>query len=84
MSNRKHDGFKSRKFIFSIFSIVTIFAGAIIAAKIEGMSPLYATMVGGVIGVVAAYLTGNVAERFTEKKKEESTSQQQKDLSKEE
>lgn len=56
--------FASRKFIMVIIGLVTIFAGAILAAKMLGFAPSYETMVGGVIGLVALYVSGNVGEKF--------------------
>lgn len=57
-------GAKSRKLWFSIFAITVIFVGALLAAKWGSIAPLYSTMVGGVLGVVGAYLTGNVAQKL--------------------
>lgn len=57
-------GIKSRKLWFSIFAIAVIFVGAILAAHWAAMISVYSTMVGGVLGVVGAYLTGNVAQKW--------------------
>ncbi len=70
MSDNEHEvvntdtSFASRKFIMVIIGLGVVFAGAILAAKMLGFAPSYETMVGGVIGLVALYVTGNVSEKF--------------------
>lgn len=60
----KDGGFASRKLWFSVFAIAVITAGALYGSHHAAFSPLYDTMVGGVIGVVAAFLTGNVVGKW--------------------
>lgn len=57
-------GYRSRKLWFAVFSVTVIAAGAVAAAHWPLFSPNYETMVGGIIGVVSAYLVGNVATKF--------------------
>jgi uncharacterized membrane protein YeaQ/YmgE (transglycosylase-associated protein family) len=57
-------GVKSRKLWFSIFSIVIIFVGGVLAGHWAGIQSVYGTMVTGILGVVGAYLTGNVAQKL--------------------
>lgn len=56
--------FASRKFIMVIIGLGVVFAGALLAAKMLGFAPSYEIMVGGVIGLVALYVGGNVSEKF--------------------
>lgn len=56
--------YKSRKFWFAMWSTLLIFLGGFLGAKIAGFAPLYDTMVGGIVGVVAAFLTGNVVGKW--------------------
>lgn len=57
-------GIKSRKLWFSVFSITIIFVGGVLAAHWAAVAAIYSTMVGGILGVVGAYLTGNIAQKW--------------------
>lgn len=57
-------GYKSRKLAFCFFAVVVMFIGACVACKCAGFASIYSTFVGGVMGVVALLLTGNVATKF--------------------
>lgn len=61
----KDGGIKSRKLWFAVGATGLIFVGNLIAAKWIGFSANYETMVGGIIGVLTVYLTGNVASRWS-------------------
>jgi hypothetical protein len=61
-----HDGgFLSRKLLFSLFSVIVIFAGWLIAGHFPSLQGLFQTYVGGVVGVAGLYLTGSVATNWT-------------------
>lgn len=70
MVNNEHEvvntdeSFASRKFIMILIGLALAFGGAILAAKIQGFEPSYPTLVGGIIGLVGLYVTGNVSEKF--------------------
>lgn len=57
-------GFKSRKLLFAILTSLLIFGGGILAGKFQWFGPHYETMIGGLIGVLTVYLTGNVGSRW--------------------
>lgn len=57
-------GFKSRKFWFAVLTQFCILATALLSTAIPSLQPLYATIVGGVTGVFALYLGGNVSTRW--------------------
>ncbi len=60
----KDGGYKSRKLAVVAFAAILIFVGAILAAKMVGFAPAYDTMVGGIVGLVTAFLTGNIASKW--------------------
>ncbi|NDC25724.1 MAG: hypothetical protein EBZ49_16560 [Proteobacteria bacterium] len=60
----KDGGYKSRKLWLAFFAIGAVFAGALCSAKWQAFGAVYDTLVGGVVGIVAAYFTGNVANKF--------------------
>lgn len=70
MENNEHEvvptdaSFASRKFIMVLIGLGVAFGGAILAAKMQGFAPSYETLIGGVIGLVALYVSGNVSEKF--------------------
>lgn len=60
----KDGGYKSRKLWLAFFAIGAVFAGALCSARWQAFGAVYDTLVGGVVGIVAAYFTGNVANKF--------------------
>jgi divalent metal cation (Fe/Co/Zn/Cd) transporter len=60
----RDNGYKSRKLWFSAFAIVAIFGGWIGAGLMPSLVPMFATFVGGVLGVAGLFLTGNVATKL--------------------
>jgi hypothetical protein len=60
----KDHGFKSRKLAFSIFTILCVFAGLVLAGFWPTIQPMYDTLVGGVVAIAGLYLAGNIGQRF--------------------
>lgn len=61
----KDGGVKSRKLWFAVFAIAVIVgAGLYGPALWAGSVAFYDAMVGGVVAIAAAYLTGNVAQKW--------------------
>ncbi len=65
MSILKDGGVKSRKLWLAVGTSVAIVISGVVAAKFPTIGPLYDTMVGGLLGVLALYLSGNVATKYT-------------------
>jgi hypothetical protein len=57
-------GAKSRKLWFSVYAITVMVASALIGARLPAFAPMYDTLVGGIVAVTAAFLTGNVAAKW--------------------
>lgn len=65
---RKVDGgAKSRKLWFSLYTSSLIVLSGYVCSILPAMVPLFDTMVGGLVGVLALYLGGNVGARFATK-----------------
>jgi putative Mn2+ efflux pump MntP len=60
----RDNGWKSRKLAFSLFSVLTIFCGALIGARWQSFQPMYETLVGGVVAVAGLYLGGTIATKW--------------------
>lgn len=61
-------GVRSRKFWLAVGTQVGIVGCALLAAKYAALSPLYDTMVGGLIGVFALYSGANIGAKHVLKK----------------
>lgn len=57
-------GNKSRKLWFSIYAIAVMVVAALAGARMPAFAPMYDTLVGGIVAVTAAFLTGNVAAKW--------------------
>lgn len=57
-------GAKSRKLWFSVYSIAVMVIAALAGAHMPAFAPMYDTLVGGIVAVTAAFLTGNVAAKW--------------------
>ena len=60
----KDGGAKSRKLWFSVYAITVMVLAALIGARLPAFAPMYDTLVGGIVAVTAAFLTGNVAAKW--------------------
>lgn len=61
----KDGGVKSRKLWFAVFAIAVIVAAGLYGPSLwAGSVAFYDAMVGGVVAIAAAYLTGNVAQKW--------------------
>lgn len=60
----KEKGIKSRKFILTILGLSLLVFMALIVAKVPVVAPLYSTFVGGVLGALGLYMTGNVVNKY--------------------
>jgi hypothetical protein len=57
-------GNKSRKLWFSVYSIGVMTVAALVGSRLPTFAPMYDTLVGGIVAVTAAFLTGNVAAKW--------------------
>lgn len=55
----KHE-WLSRKLWFSVFSVVMLYQGMVIAIANPAFFTIYSTFVGGVVGIAGLFLAGNV------------------------
>lgn len=60
----KDGALKSRKLWFAIGTSVVIFLGGMMAAKWAAFAPMYETVVGGLLGSLGLYLTGNLGGKY--------------------
>ncbi len=64
MQMRDNDqGYKSRKLWFAFATSTGIALMAILASYRETLAPLYGELVGGLLGSLGLYLTGNIGAR---------------------
>jgi len=56
----RDNGWRSRKFTLVLLTQLLIFVGALLAKKFDVIVGLYPTMVGGLLGGLTVYLTGQV------------------------
>jgi hypothetical protein len=61
----KDGGFKSRKLWLTIFGVETLMVGWFAAGHWKTLAPSYPTFVGGVLGLIGLYFTGNVTTKAT-------------------
>lgn len=64
MLDPKDGGYRSRKLWFAVYATGLIFAGAVVISRLPAVAPLYDTMVGGIVGITVALLTGNIAAKW--------------------
>lgn len=64
----KDGGARSRKLWLAAGTSLGIVGVALLAARIPALVPLFDTLVGGLLGVLALYLGGNVAAKQVLKK----------------
>lgn len=57
-------GYASRKFWFSVGTVAVILLEAALCGLWPALIPLYGEMVGGTLGVLALYVTGNVSSKW--------------------
>jgi membrane protein DedA with SNARE-associated domain len=70
MKHHSDGGYKSRKFWFSVgTSLLIVFCG-IVAAKMPLFAANLQTIIGGVMGCLAAYIGGNVTAQHVLGKRE--------------
>lgn len=68
MLDYKDGGAKSRKLWYALFTSSFIFFGALVASKSDAFAAVYDTMVGGLLGALGLYLSGNVGTKWVIKK----------------
>jgi hypothetical protein len=68
MSILNDGGARSRKFLLSIGTSVGIILAGVLCAIVPGMLPLFDTIVGGLIGVLALYSGANLGAKHVLKK----------------
>ena len=61
----KDSGFLSRKFILTLICMILVMVSGVVAAYLTALGPLYTTLIGGLLGALGLYLTGNVAQTFS-------------------
>lgn len=65
MKKRDTDGgFRSRKLLFALFSLLLIFVGALLSTESKEIATVYPVMVGGIEMITAIYLGGNVGAKW--------------------
>lgn len=67
MLDAKDGGAKSRKLWYALFTTAVIFAGAMLSSTSDSFAAIYDTMVGGVLGALGLYLSGNVGTKWVVK-----------------
>lgn len=60
----RDNGFKSRKFWFSVFITVVMLFAWLVAGVKPALAPLYDTLVGGLVALAGLYLTGSIATKW--------------------
>jgi hypothetical protein len=60
--------YSSRKFVLALICIVVIFLGGLVSIHSVAFAGIYPTFIGGILGIAAAYITGNVANDFLNNK----------------
>lgn len=58
-----HD-LNSRKFLLTIFCVIILIGMALGSALIESLQIVFPTFVGGILGILSLYFTGNVMHRY--------------------
>lgn len=56
--------YSSRKFWFAVGTLAIMVASAVLCGLWPALIPLYPEMVGGQLGVLALYMTGNVSTKW--------------------
>lgn len=64
MAQENDGGVKSRKLWLSILTSASIVGVAVLSAWLPPLIPMYDTVVGGLISVLALYLGGNVGAKY--------------------
>lgn len=57
-------GIRSRKFILTIVCIVLLIGMTILCGLVKVLQPMFATFVGGLLGILGLYFGGNVANKY--------------------
>lgn len=60
----KDVGFRSRKFVLTVATMLLIFAGGVMAGVWSLFGSHYETMISGLLGALGLYLGGNVGSRW--------------------
>jgi hypothetical protein len=60
----KDNGYRSRKLVFSVFSVATMVATWWVAGRNPALVPMYDTLVGGIVAVAGLYLAGSVGAKL--------------------
>jgi len=64
MAQESDGGIKSRKLWLSLLTSLSIVGTAVLSAYLPPLVPMYDTIVGGLISVLALYLGGNVGAKY--------------------
>jgi len=59
----KDGGYRSRKFVLAVFSMVIIASLCILSGFLPQLTAGLPTVIGGILGVLGIYFTGNVATK---------------------
>jgi hypothetical protein len=57
-------GLKSRKFILTIIALVLLVGMGVLPVFLPAAAGSYPTFIGGLIGILGLYFSGNVANKF--------------------
>lgn len=66
-THSRDGGFKSRKFILTLVSLVLVSLGGLAACKWSVFQPMYSTFVGGILGALGIYFGANVGTKHVTK-----------------
>ena len=62
-------GYKSRKFNLTVLGLILVTAVALSALKWPAIVAVFPTFVGGILGILSLYFTGNVINRYVVNKR---------------
>ena len=62
-SGPEDGGMVSRKFLLTVLSLLILTGIAILAANYSAVATIFPTFVGGLLGVLSVYFTGNVVTK---------------------
>ena len=68
MASELKESWSSKKLAFGLLSVVLIFAGWAMSAHWSALQPQYMTMVGGITGIFALFVGGNVTNQLVASK----------------
>jgi len=56
--------FASRKFVLTCISLATVTVVSVLGAWLTGIQAVLPTLIGGILGVLSLYFTGNIVNKY--------------------